>query len=407
MTSRSDAPSAPVLGLRENAGQFWLLVLVNAFVGAMVGLERAVLPVLAEAEFGIGSGVATLAFIATFGAVKAPTNLAAGRLSDRYGRRPVLIAGWLAGLPVPLLVMLAPSWTWVIVANALLGVNQGLCWSTTVLMKIDLVGPRRRGLAMGLNEFAGYVAVGVAAYASGLIAARYGLRPEPFYLGLAFAAAGLALTFLVRETTGHVRVEARAREDGDRRAAPQIERRALGQCNQAGLINNLNDGIAWGLLPPLFVSAGLGIDAVGALAAAYPLTWGVLQIATGPASDRWGRRRPIIGGMLLQGGALVGLALSRGFGPWLACLLLLGAGTALVYPTLLAAVGDVAAPARRGHAVGVYRLFRDGGYVVGALGGGFLADVTTTTTAIAVVGAVTALSGLAVALWMPETLTET
>ena len=410
--SGSDAAPAPVLGLRANWRQFWLLVLVNAFVGTMVGLERTVLPLLAEHDFGLASRSAMLSFIATFGVVKALTNALAGHLGDRWGRKRVLVVGWLFALPVPPLVMWAPSWGWVVLANVLLGVNQGLAWSTTVIMKIDLVGPARRGLAMGLNEFAGYLAVALAALASGEIASRAGFRPAPFYLGVAASAIGLALSLLaVRDTGAHVRHESE-RERGD--APDRLPLRdvfaratwrdpALSSASQAGLVNNLNDGLAWGLFPLFFTAAGLGLHEVSVLTFAYPATWSVAQLFTGALSDRWGRKWLTAGGMLVQGTALVAIARTRGFGPWLAGALALGVGTAMVYPTLLAAIGDVAAPSWRGSAVGVYRFWRDLGYAVGALVAGALADAFGLAPAIAAIGGLTALTGVLVAVRMPET----
>ncbi len=395
------------LGLRANLRQFLLLVLINAFVGAMVGLERTVIPLIAQQQFGLASASAALSFIATFGTVKALTNFGAGGLSDRLGRKRVLVAGWLAGLPVPLLILWAPAWGWIVAANVLLGINQALCWSMTVNMKIDLVGPARRGLALGLNESAGYGAVGLATLASGWLAATYGLRQGPFTLGLALPVAGFLLSlFLVRETRGHARLEARqvgtATETG---ARPSLRRlfalvswrdRDLFACSQAGLVNNLNDGMAWGLLPIFFARAGLSVGAIATIAAAYPLSWGLLQIGTGTLSDRWGRRPLIVGGMALQGVALTSIPLVRGEGHWLGSALLLGVGTALVYPTLLAAVGDVAHPSWRASAVGVYRLWRDLGYAVGALLAGAVADVAGIPAAIMAVAALTlGSSGLA------------
>lgn len=418
-TGAPSAPrAAPTLGLRANWRQFWLLVLVNAFVGAMVGLERTVLPLVAERDFGLVSKSAALSFIVTFGAVKAVTNFFAGRAGDRYGRKRVLVAGWLAGVPVPFLVMWAPSWGWVVFANVLLGINQGLAWSTTVIMKIDLVGAERRGLAMGLNEFAGYLAVALSALASGLIAARFGLRPEPFYLGIAFAALGLALSLLfVRDTMAHVQLEARAHPSTEggapgavrpstRELVARVSWRdhALSSASQAGLVNNLNDGLAWGLFPLFFAAAGLSVREIGVLAFAYPATWGIAQLGTGALSDRWGRKWLIVSGMLLQGAALSGMVLMRGFDQWLVAGMLLGLGTAMVYPTLLAAVGDVSHPSWRGTAVGIYRLWRDLGYAVGALLAGALADAFGMSTAIAAIGALTAASGVLVAIRMPETL---
>ena len=410
-------PLQPKLGLRENWRQFSLLVLINAFVGAMVGLERSVLPLLGEREFGLASASAALSFVATFGVVKAVTNLLAGRLGDRYGRKHVLVAGWLFALPVPLLVMWAPSWGWIIVANVLLGINQGLAWSMAVVMKIDLAGPSQRGLAMGLNEFAGYLAVALSALATGVIASHYGLRPEPFYLGIAFATAGLALSILfVRDTAGHARVEARTHVEANggstesvRPTFRQLLARgtwrdpALASASQAGLVNNLNDGLAWGLFPLFFAAAGLSLREIGVLAFAYPATWGVAQLLTGALTDRWGRKWMIVGGMMVQAAALASMVVRPGFVPWLAAGIALGLGTALVYPTLLAVIGDVAHPSWRGSAVGVYRLWRDLGYAAGALLAGVLADLFGMGAAIGVVGALTAGSGLLVALRMPET----
>jgi MFS family permease len=403
------------LGLRANLAQFTLLVGVNALVGGMVGQERTVLPLLAGQVFGLQAVTAALTFILAFGVVKAVTNLAAGALSDRHGRKPVLVAGWLIGLPVPLLLMWAPSWGWVVAANVLLGINQGLTWSTTVIMKIDLAGPERRGLAMGLNEAAGYGAVAVTAYLTGLVAARYGLRPEPFYLGLAYAGLGLGASVLfVRETHAHARQEAADRRPagsgvGDTLSLAQVaaltsfRERALSAASQAGMVNNLNDGLAWGLLPLLFARGGLGVGRIGLLAAAYPAVWGAGQLLTGSMSDRLGRKRLIVGGMWLQAAALALTAATRGFVPWLAGAVLLGVGTAMVYPTLLAAVGDVAHPRWRASAVGVYRLWRDGGFAVGALLGGVVADLLGLAAAVWAIAALTGLSGLVVAVRMYET----
>ncbi len=416
-----DSAPGVALGLRANWRQFWLLVLVNAFVGAMVGLERTVLPLLAEVEFGLASKSAALSFIATFGVVKALTNYFAGRLSDLHGRRPVLLVGWLVALPVPFLVMWAPSWSWIVFANVLLGVNQGLTWSTTVIMKIDLVGPKQRGLAMGLNEFAGYLAVALAALGTGSLAQAYGLRPEPFYLGIACAAAGLAVSLLfVRETRHHVALEAQAVPSswdgsgpGPTPSTHEILARtawrdpALSSASQAGLVNNLNDGLAWGLFPLFFAAGGLDLAQIGVLSFTYPAVWGLLQLLTGPVSDRWGRKPLIAGGMLLQGGALAAIAVVRGFWPWVGAAALLGAGTAMVYPTLLAAVGDVAHPRWRGSAVGVYRLWRDSGYAVGALLTGALADLFGMAWSIGAVALLTFASGLLVLVRMPETLPQT
>jgi MFS family permease len=406
-----------LLGLAANWRQFSVLVAVNAFVGGMVGLERVVVPLLAEHDFALASRTAALSFIVSFGLVKALANLLAGRLSDRIGRKQILIAGWIVGLPVPFMVIFAPTWGWIVCANVLLGMNQGLCWSTTVIMKIDLVGPARRGLAMGLNEAAGYGAVSLAALASGYLAGAYILRPQPFYLGIAFACLGLFLSvFVVRETHNYARQEA-ASTRSPARVAPDpppsfqrilvltsLQDRALSAASQAGLVNNLNDGMAWGLLPLFFAAAGLGVTSIGVLAAIYPGVWGVAQLATGALSDRFGRKGLIVLGMWAQAGGIFLLVLTRGFGPWAAAMVLLGLGTALVYPTLLAAVADVAHPAWRASAIGVYRLWRDGGYAVGALLAGVLADVFGVPTAIAGIGLLTFVSGVVVLMRMYETL---
>lgn len=401
----------PRLGLRENAAQFTLLVAVNALVGGMIGQERTILPLLAEEDFGLSGFTVTLTFIVAFGLVKAATNFFAGTLGDRYGRKPVLIAGWLIGLPIPLLIIWAPSWGWIVFANVLLGINQGLTWSTTVIMKIDLVGPSRRGLAMGLNEAAGYGAVALTALATGAIADRYGLRPEPFFLGLSFAALGLGLsTIFVRETRHFVDIERRATPSA---AAPLSTReiftrtswtdRNLSSCSQAGLVNNLNDGLAWGLFPLLFAAAGLSVARIGVLAAVYPAAWGVFQLITGPLSDRIGRKPLIAGGMLLQAVALSSIALANVFAWWVIAAVVLGIGTAMVYPTLLAAIGDVADPSWRARSVGVYRLWRDSGFAIGALLAGILADVVSIEVATHAVAALTAASGLVVVFRMTET----
>ncbi|MFV8749811.1 MFS transporter [Nannocystaceae bacterium ST9] len=398
------------LGLRENLAQFVLLIVVNAFVGAMVGMERTILPAIAEQDFHLAAKTAVLSFIVVFGVTKALTNYLAGRLGDRFGRRPVLIAGWLIAVPVPFLLMGAPTWAWVLVANALLGVSQGLTWSTTVIMKIDLAGPQRRGLAMGLNEFAGYFAVAGSALATGWIAGRYGLRPEPFWLGVGFVACGLALSVLVvRETRAHVGLEA----DGDaagRLSAREVfwrttlRDRNLSSITQAGLVNNLNDGMAWGLFPLVFANAGMTLGQIGLLAALYPATWGLGQLVTGAWSDRVGRKWLITAGMAVQAFAIVLVALGERFAVFVGAAVLLGLGTAMVYPTLLAAIGDVAHPRWRASSVGVYRLWRDLGYAIGALLAGLTADLLGLTAAILVVAALTLASGLVVALRMHETL---
>jgi MFS family permease len=408
------APEPARLGLRANGQQFTLLVVVNAFVGAMVGLERTVVPLIAEADFGLASKALTLSFIVSFGVVKALANLFAGRLSDRIGRKRILVAGWLIGLPVPLLIILAPSWGWVVLANVLLGINQGLCWSTTVIMKIDLVGPKQRGLAMGLNEFAGYLAVSLSALASGYLAAAYGLRPAPFVPGLVFALLGLGLSaFAVRETRAHARQEAVTLTAGAHAAnAPSFAQillltswkdRALFAVSQAGMVNNLNDGMVWGLLPLFLFGKGLSLEQVGLIAATYPGVWGLSQLLTGALSDRWGRKGMIAAGMWVQAVGIGLFVAGFGFGVWIGGAVVLGLGTAMVYPTLLAAVSDVAHPEWRASAVGVYRLWRDGGYAIGALTAGLLADALGLPIAIAATAGLTFLSGVLVAAVMYET----
>ncbi len=400
------------LGLRENWLQFSLLVLVNAFVGGMVGLERSILPAIAEEEFGIAARAAILSFIVAFGVTKAAANYLAGRLADRFGRKHVLVAGWLVAAPVPLLLMYAPNWNWVIAANVLLGISQGLTWSVTVIMKIDLAGPRQRGLAMGLNEFAGYVAVAVSAYATAWIAGNYGLRPEPFYLGIGFVLLGLALSiFAVRETRGHVAHEA-VMSAGPGPALSQREvfwrttltDRSLSSVSQAGLVNNLNDGMAWGLFPLWFAALQMNLEQIGILAAVYPATWAIAQLATGAWSDRIGRKWLIASGMWVQGAGIIVVLAADGMSTALAGAVLLGLGTAMVYPTLLAAIGDVAHPSWRASSMGVYRLWRDLGYAFGAVLCGFLADAFGLQPAIAAVAIVTIASGVVVAFRMRETL---
>lgn len=404
------------LGLRENLAQFSLLVVVNAFVGAMVGMERTILPPIAEADFHLAAKTAVLSFIIVFGVTKALTNYLAGRFSDRFGRKHVLVAGWLLAAPVPFLLMWAPSWTWVLVANALLGVSQGLTWSTTVIMKIDLAGPKKRGLAMGLNEFAGYFAVAGSALATGLVAAHYGLRPEPFYLGVAFVAIGLALSiFAVRETKHHAGLESRLAGELGPEGLPSAREvffrttlfdRNLSSVTQAGLVNNLNDGMAWGLFPLFFTAARMTLEQIGWLAAIYPATWGVAQLVTGALSDRVGRKWLIAAGMWVQAVGIAVVILSGGFWGFAIGAALLGVGTAMVYPTLLAAIGDVAHPSWRASSVGVYRLWRDLGYAIGALLAGLAADAIGLSGAMWIVATLTLASGLVVALRMVETLRE-
>jgi MFS family permease len=401
-------PGARRLGLRANAAQFSLLVGVNALVGGVLGQERTVLPLLAEREFGLTAYTAALSFIVAFGLAKAITNYVAGTWSDRVGRKPVLVVGWLVSIPVPLLVIWAPSWSWVVAANVLLGIGQGLTWSTTVVMKIDLAGPERRGLAMGLNEAAGYGAVAVVALATGLLAERYGLRPAPFLLGLCFVGIGLGVSVLfVRETLDLTRVESgRTTSDRDDRTIfldTSFREPALSAASQAGLVNNLNDGLAWGLFPVLFAAAGLSVTRIGLLAAIYPAVWGLAQLVTGALSDRLGRKWLIATGMWLQALALVLVAIGDTFAVWATAAVGLGLGTAMVYPVLLAAISDVAHPTWRARSVGTYRLWRDAGFAVGALASGVLADLFNVRVAVTAVAALTALSGVVVAVRMYET----
>ncbi|WP_342238760.1 MFS transporter [Inquilinus sp. OTU3971] len=399
------------LGLRENWRQFAVLVLVNAFVGGMVGLERTVVPLIGSEEFKLASTAVVASFIASFGLSKAFTNLVSGQMADRWGRKRVLVLGWLIGLPVPFLIIWAPSWGWIVGANVLLGVSQGLAWSMTVIMKIDLVGPKSRGLAVGLNEFAGYLMVGLTAFLTGWIASETeALRPDPFYLGIGYAVLGLGLSvLLVRDTSAHVRQEAgrypQAEAIGFREVFLRTsfrDRNLFAAC-QAGLVNNLNDGMSWAIFPIYFAARGLGIEPIGVLKAAYPAVWGVMQTITGPLSDRLGRKGLIVWGMWLQAAALVMVAALDGFGWWLAASLLLGLGTAMVYPTLLAAISDVAHPTWRARSLSVYRFWRDLGYAVGALLAGFIGDIFGLAWAIASVGLLTFLSGAIVAVAMQGT----
>jgi MFS family permease len=405
-----DRPGVVRLGLRENAPQFALLVIVNAFVGAMVGMERSILPAIAEQEFHLAARTAVLSFIVVFGLSKALTNYAAGRFADRVGRKQVLVAGWLIAVPVPFVLMSGSTWTWILAANLLLGISQGLTWSTTVIMKIDLVGAARRGLAMGLNECAGYVAVAGSALLTGWIASRTRLRPDPFYPGIIFVALGLALSgLLVRETAAHVAHESGSSAASDALTAREVfwrttaTDRNLSTISQAGLVNNLNDGMAWGLFPLFFAAAHMSLDRIGTLAAIYPATWGVAQLVTGALSDRVGRKWLIVVGMWTQSVGIGVVILSRGFAGFSGGAAVLGLGTAMVYPTLLAAIGDVAQPFWRASAVGVYRLWRDLGYAIGALLAGLTADAIGTAGAMWFVAGLTLTSGIVVAVRLEET----
>jgi MFS family permease len=408
-------PGGVRLGLRENAAQFSLLVAINAFVGAMVGLERSTLPLVGREDFALRSSTAVLTFIVAFGITKALTNLAAGALAQRVGRRRLLIAGWAIALPVPLLIAVAPSWGWIVAANAFLGINQGLAWSMTVVMKIDLVGPRRRGLALGLNESAGYGGVAIAAGLSGWLAASFAPRDVLVVAGAVIAVTALLLSVLfVGDTAAHVAAEQARDHAGSDTSAPPLHQAfaqasyrepALRSCSQAGLVNNLNDGLAWGLVPLYLAAHGAGVGSIALVAALYPGVWSVAQIGTGHWSDRVGRKPLIVAGMLTQAAALALLALSDGAVPAAAlAAVLLGAGTALVYPTLIAAMSDAVTPVARAPVVGVYRFWRDSGYVFGGLIAGTVADALGYGGAIAVVAGLTAASGLWVLYDLPSPL---
>jgi MFS family permease len=389
------------LGIRANRRQFLLLLLINGFVGAMVGMERSVLPLLAQGEFALRSRTLLLSFILTFGLVKAVTNLVAGGAADALGRRNTLLAGWLVGLPVPFLLMFAPAWGWIVAANVLLGVQQGLCWSATVMMKVDLAGPRERGMAVGLNEAAGYLAVSLVGFGTAWLAARYGLRPWPFTIGIVAALGGMIASWFVADTRRHVDLESRALTTYEVPVAEAFEGRSCSARGmlpspvlcQAGLVSNLNDAVSWGLLPIQFAALGLSLPGIGLLVGCYPAVWALGQLLTGTLSDRVGRKPLIVAGMLLQGGALLAIAVARGAGSIAWSMAGLGAGTALAYPTLIAAVSDEAPPARRASVVGRYRFWRDLGYAVGALVAGLAADRLGIGPAIVVAAAVTLLSG--------------
>jgi MFS family permease len=398
------------LGLKENWQQFALLVLINAFVGGMVGLERTILPELAEQEFGIAAKTAILSFIVVFGVVKAITNYYTGALANRFGRKNLLTLGWLFGLPIPFILIYAPAWEWIIFANLLLGINQGLTWSSTVVMKIDLVGERNRGLAMGLNESAGYLAVGGVAFLTGWIAAEYGLRPYPFYLGVAFAGFGLLFSALfVKDTVHHVRAETATS------ALPRLEHvfrdttwkhPDLGSITQAGLVNNLNDGLVWGVLPILLATRGFDLEQIGTIAALYPAVWGLGQLLTGKIADHLNKKRMLFWGMLLQGVVLLGLLFALTFFQFAALAIVLGIGTAIVYPTFLAAIADYAPPQQRAESIGVFRLWRDLGYAIGALLTGILADALGIGWAVGAIGVLTVLSAVIIGVRMHSSIRE-
>jgi MFS family permease len=418
------------LGLRPNINQFLILVLVNAFVGAMIGLEQTVVPLIGKNEFGIESNTLIVSFIASFGAVKAALNLFAGGMSDRWGRKRILILGWAFGIPVPFILLLAPDWNWIIFANVLLGINQGLAWSMTVNMKIDLVGKQRRGLALGLNEFAGYLSVAIVGFATGYVAAIYGLKPYPFFLGIAFALLGFIISWLaVKDTRKFTVLEIKENEDEFAKlnkntsftsAAVENERfgnltfaqvfhetswknRSLLSVSQAGLVNNLIFGVSWGLFTLYFASHGVTVSDIGFLKALHPGIWGILQLVTGSLSDKVGRKIFIYPGMIVQGVGIWIVLFFNSMPGWIAGMSLLGIGTALVYPTLLAAISDIAHPKWRATSLGVYRFWRDLGFVFGAIGIGLVADLFSISIAIQLVAWIAIASGIFVLLVMKET----
>ncbi len=404
--------SGITLGLRANWQQFSLLVLINAFVGGMVGLQGTIVPLVGSQEFKIASTTAVLSFIVSFGLIKAFANLVSGHFADIYGRKHMLVLGWLIGLPVPFMIAWGPSWGWIIAANALLGINQGFAWSMTVIMKVDLVGPRSRGLAVGLNEFAGYLSLGLTAFFAGYIAQHYGLRPQPFYLGMGYAILGLILSALiVRDTRHHVGHEiahhhASAHEElgfWEVFGRASFKNRNLLATSQAGLVNNLNFGMSWGIFPLFFASFGLAVGRIGILNSVYPGVWGVLQTVTGPLSDRWGRKGLIMTGMWVQGCGLFLIGMTQTFAWWLLASGLLGLGTAMVYPTLIAAVSDASHPSWRARSLSVYRFWRDLGYAIGALSAGVIADTLGMSWAIMIVAGLSFFSGAIVGLLMHET----
>lgn len=398
------------VGLRENWQQFSLLVLINAFVGGMVGIERTVVPLIGSEEFHIESTTLITSFIISFGVIKAFANLASGQLADIWGRKSLLVIGWVLGLPVPLMIIIAPSWNWVVAANVFLGISQGFTWSMTVIMKIDLVGPKSRGLAVGINEFAGYLAVGITALLTGYLASRYGLRPVPMYLGIAYAVCGLAMSLiLIKDTRHHVELEQRDMAESHEAlsfsevfALTTFRNRNLFAASQAGLVNNLNDGMSWGIFPLLFNSLGLDIGRIGILKAIYPVVWGVGQTITGPLSDRWGRKGLIVGGMWVQSLGLLLTGLTGQFAWWFVASVLLGVGTAMVYPSLIAAVSDASHPSWRARSLSVYRFWRDLGYAIGAFTAGLITDRFGFAAAILSIAGLTFISGAVVSAVMQQ-----
>ena len=388
-------------GLRKNWKQFTLLVIINGFVGGMVGLERSILPELAKTEFDLAVKTALLSFIVVFGITKALSNYFAGAFANQIGRKKLLVIGWVFALPVPFILMYAPSWNWIIAANALLGINQGLSWSSTVVMKIDLVGQKNRGLAMGINESAGYVAVGLTAFLTGLIAARYGLRPYPFYLGIGFSVLGLISSWLlVKDTAPHVvseQIASSVKPLGNVFASTTWKHPNLGSITQAGLTNNLNDGMIWGILPLLLASKGFAIAEIGSIVAIYPLVWGLSQLLTGKLGDLFPKKPLLFYGMLIQGLSILGLVYADSHLSFVLLSVLLGIGTAVVYPTFLAAIADNTHPSERANSIGVFRLWRDLGYAFGAVLTGIIADQFSLEAALGSVGLLTVLSALILA----------
>jgi MFS family permease len=394
------------LGLKENWRQFSLLVLVNAFVGGMVGIERSILPKLAEVEFHLAAKSAILSFIVVFGITKALTNYFAGTLANRWGRKNLLILGWIFALPVPFLLIYAPYWSWIIVANIFLGLNQGLAWSSTVVMKIDLVGPKNRGFAMGINEAAGYIAVGAVAFLSASMANAYGVRPYPFYIGIVLVIFGLLSSiFLIKDTRGFVQLES---ENSSVPLLSNVFKETtwknpnLSSISQGGLVNNLNDGMIWGLFPMLLLSKGFSVAELAQIIAIYPSVWGFCQLYTGKLADRYPKKSLLFLGMLLQGSAILGFIWAQTFFAFASLSVVLGLGTAVVYPTFLAAIADNTHPSQRAQSIGVYRLWRDLGYAVGALLTGILADVWSISTAIQAIGSITILSAFVILLRMRQ-----
>lgn len=405
---RSSVKDNIKLGLKENWPQFTILVIVNAFVGGMVGLERTIIPKFAELEFGMASKTAILSFIIAFGITKAVTNYFAGKLANRLGRKNLLVLGWIIALPIPFLLIYAPSWNWVIFANILLGINQGLTWSSTVVMKIDLVGEKDRGLAMGINEFAGYFAVGVVAFLTGIIAQQYGVTPYPFYLGIGISIIGLLMTiFFVRDTRKFVDKEQKTTETNTLENVfleTSFKDKTLSSITQAGLVNNLNDGMIWGLLPILLLSFSYDSKSIGIIAAIYPAVWGIGQLFTGKMADHYSKKGMLFWGMLLQGFAILFIPYFTGFYQLASIAALLGLGTALVYPTFLSAIAEATSPRQRAESIGVFRLWRDLGYAIGAIVSGVIADIFGATYAVLTIGVLTVLSSLIIKFRMPKNL---